>query len=122
PLLKAIRESGAVKAMAHITGGGFDENIPRVLPDTLAAHIDGSSWSLPAVFQWLRKLGGIELSEMSRTFNCGVGMVVVVEANKAEQVTEILQSEGETVYQLGTLAARGDGPAVLMQGELGSGA
>ena len=121
-LLKAIHGSGAVKAMAHITGGGFDENIPRVLPDTLAAHIDGTSWALPAVFQWLRKLGGIELSEMSRTFNCGVGMVVVVEADKAVQVTEILQSEGETVYQLGTLKARGEGPAVCMLGELGSGA
>lgn len=122
PLLKAIRDSGAIKAMAHITGGGFDENIPRVLPDTLAAHIDGTSWALPAVFQWLRKLGGIDLSEMSRTFNCGVGMVVVVDADKATQVTEILQNEGETVYQLGTLKARGEGPAVCMQGELGSGA
>ncbi|MBX3494383.1 MAG: phosphoribosylformylglycinamidine cyclo-ligase, partial [Parvibaculum sp.] len=77
-VLKAIRETGAIKALAHITGGGFVENIPRVLPDGLAAEIEGASWEMPPVFRWLMELGGIDDTEMGRTFNCGIGMIVVV--------------------------------------------
>ncbi len=121
PLLAAIRETGAVKAMAHITGGGFTENIPRVLPDTLMAEIDGAAWPLPPVFRWLMKLGGIERDEMGRTFNCGIGMVLAVEAERAKDVTALLEREGETVFTLGTLKERAaDAPHVVINGELGS--
>ena len=121
PLLAAIKETGAVKAMAHITGGGFTENIPRVLPDNLMAEIDGAAWSLPPVFRWLMKLGGIERDEMGRTFNCGIGMVLAVEAERAKDVTVLLERDGETVFTLGTLKERAaDAPHVVINGELGS--
>ena len=83
PLLAAIRGTGAIKALAHITGGGFTENIPRVLPKGLAAEIDLSQIAVPPVFGWLARTGGVEAREMLRTFNCGVGMVVVVAAGDA---------------------------------------
>ena len=117
PLLAAIRQTGAVKAMAHITGGGFTENIPRVLPDNLAASIDLGTLKPPPIFGWLSSAGGVAPSEMLRTFNCGVGMVVVVSAQKADEVTKVLSREGETVMTLGTLIER-KGEAVHYQGEL----
>ena len=83
PLLAAIRETGAIKALAHITGGGFPENIPRVLPEGVAVEIDLSRIAVPPVFGWLARTGGVETGEMLRTFNCGVGMVVVVAAGNA---------------------------------------
>jgi phosphoribosylamine--glycine ligase/phosphoribosylformylglycinamidine cyclo-ligase len=111
PLLKALTvpspntttSSSAIKGMAHITGGGLTENVPRMLPPTLAAHIDVSAWELPPVFQWLKKTGNVSSKEMSRAFNCGVGMVIVVEKTCAAAVQEILEKEGETVYQVGEL-------------------
>lgn len=109
PLLKAIRETGALKALAHITGGGFPENIPRVLPKHLAAEIDLEAIEVPAVFSWLAKTGGVEAKEMLRTFNCGVGMIVVVSAENAEKVTEVLTAQGETVFPLGRMVAREEG-------------
>ena len=109
PLLKAIRETKAIKALAHITGGGFPENIPRVLPKHLAAEIDLSAVKVPAVFSWLAKTGGVEAKEMLRTFNCGVGMIVVVSAENAEKVTDALTAEGETVFALGRMVARAEG-------------
>ena len=93
--LAAIRETGGVKALAHITGGGFTENIPRVLPDGLAVRIDLASVPVLPVFKWLAEAGGIAEPEMLRTFNCGIGMVVVVESDKADAVTSILGREGE---------------------------
>ena len=118
PLLAAIRGEGeAVKALAHITGGGLTENLPRVLPDTLAAHIDLSAITPPPVFGWLADLGRIDEAEMLRTFNCGIGMIVVVPAEAAESVTAKLQGAGETVTRLGTLAAR-DGDAMVYRGSL----
>lgn len=111
PLLKAIRETGKLKALAHITGGGFPENIPRVLPKHLAAEIDLSAIKAPAVFSWLAKTGGVAANEMLRTFNCGVGMIVVVAAEDAEQVTSVLTAEGETVFALGRMVAREEGAA-----------
>lgn len=109
PLLKAIKETKALKALAHITGGGFPENIPRVLPKHLAAEIDLSSFQVPDVFSWLAKTGGVAQNEMLRTFNCGIGMIVVVSADKVDEVTKVLEAEGETVARLGRMIAREDG-------------
>ncbi|MBA4797367.1 MAG: phosphoribosylformylglycinamidine cyclo-ligase [Rhizobiales bacterium] len=109
PLLKAIKETKALKALAHITGGGFPENIPRVLPKHLAAEIDLSSFQVPSVFSWLAKTGGVAQNEMLRTFNCGIGMIVVVPADKVDEVTKVLEAEGETVARLGRMIAREEG-------------
>ncbi|TWD57369.1 phosphoribosylformylglycinamidine cyclo-ligase [Agrobacterium vitis] len=120
PLLKAIRETKALKALAHITGGGFPENIPRVLPKHLAAEIDLASISVPAVFSWLAKIGGVAQNEMLRTFNCGVGMIVVVSAENADKVTTVLEAEGEKVARLGRMIARSEGaPGTVYKGTLG---
>lgn len=117
-VLAAIRDTGEVKALAHITGGGFVENIPRVLPDHLAASVDLGAINPPAVFSWLQKAGGVEELEMLRTFNCGVGMVVVVSAEAKNQVLEIFKANGENAFELGQLVVR-DGDAVLFEGNLG---
>jgi phosphoribosylformylglycinamidine cyclo-ligase len=120
PLLKAIRETGALKALAHITGGGFPENIPRVLPKNLAAEIDLDSIPVPPVFSWLAKTGGVEPKEMLRTFNCGIGMIVVVAPENARAVADILTGEGEIVVPLGRMVERAEGgPGVIYQGTLG---
>jgi phosphoribosylformylglycinamidine cyclo-ligase len=111
PLLKAIRETKALKALAHITGGGFPENIPRVLPKHLAAEIDLAAVKVPAVFSWLAKTGGVEATEMLRTFNCGIGMIVVVAAENVAAVTSALEAEGEAVVTLGRMVGRVDGAA-----------
>ena len=111
PLLKAIRETGAIKALAHITGGGFPENIPRVLPGHLAAEIDLAAVKAPAVFSWLAKTGGVAPTEMLRAFNCGVGMIAVVPAAEADRVAAVLEAEGETVFTLGRMVARSEGAA-----------
>lgn len=119
PLLKAIRETKALKALAHITGGGFPENIPRVLPKHLAAEIDLASISVPSVFSWLAKTGGVAQNEMLRTFNCGVGMIVVVSAENADKVTAVLEAEGEKVARLGRMIAREEGaPGTVYKGTL----
>ncbi|MFC3071790.1 phosphoribosylformylglycinamidine cyclo-ligase [Shinella pollutisoli] len=109
PILKAIRETGAIKALAHITGGGFPENIPRVLPKHLAAEIDLDAVKAPAVFSWLAKTGGVAATEMLRTFNCGVGMIAVVPEDKVEAVSAVLTREGESVFRLGRMVARSEG-------------
>ena len=90
-----------MKALAHITGGGFTENIPRVLPEGLAARVDLARMPVPPVFKWLAKNGGIAESEMLRTFNCGIGMIAVVEPAKVDAVAAVLTREGESVTQLG---------------------
>jgi len=119
PLLKAIRDTGAVKALAHITGGGFPENIPRVLPENLAAEIDLDSIPVPPVFSWLAKTGGVEAKEMLRTFNCGIGMIAVVAPENVQAVTDVLTAEGEVVVPLGRMAARPEGGAgTIYQGTL----
>ena len=108
--LAAIR-AGGVKALAHITGGGLLENIPRVLPKDLACEIDASSWQQPPVFSWLRKAAGTNAQEMARTFNCGIGMVLVVAPDRVDAVKGILQGAGETVAAIGTIRPRaGDEP------------
>jgi len=118
-LLAAIRETGSIQALAHITGGGFPENLPRVLPEGLAAEIDLNAISAPPVFSWISKIGGVAPEEMLRTFNCGVGMIVVVKATEADRVTASLEAQGERVSRLGRLTARADdAPGVAYKGTL----
>ncbi len=107
--LTAIRKTKAVKALAHITGGGFPDNIPRVLPRGLGVQIDLTCIPVLPVFQWLARTGGIAQHEMLRTFNCGIGMIAVVEARAAEKVTAVLRQNGETVARLGELVQMGPG-------------
>lgn len=95
-----------IHAMAHITGGGLTENLPRVLPENLAAQINTASWTLPSLFQWLQKGGNIETMEMYRTFNCGVGFILVVPADKAEQAISELKDSGEQVWKIGEIVER----------------
>lgn len=102
--LKAIRAHDGIKAFAHITGGGLLDNIPRVLPRGLAAEISAKAWKMPLVFEWLRKAGDIPLAEMYRTFNCGIGMVVVVDKKQAEKIAMTFKKAGERVYVLGEIA------------------
>ncbi|MEM7774722.1 MAG: phosphoribosylformylglycinamidine cyclo-ligase [Pseudomonadota bacterium] len=107
PLLTAIRETGAIKALAHITGGGLIENIPRVLPDTLAARLDLSASPLPPVFQWLKDRSGLGQDEMLRTFNCGIGMVAVVAPDHSDAVRHVLNNNlWEPVSTIGEIVAR----------------
>ncbi len=101
--LLALLKEVDVHALAHITGGGLTENIPRVLPDGTAARIDTSRWPRPAVFAWLQEQGRIAEDEMLRTFNCGIGMAVCVSPEDAGQATRLLQATGETVYEIGTI-------------------
>ena len=103
-----------IKAMAHITGGGLLENIPRVLPEGMAAHLQAGSWPQTELFAWLQATAGIDDVEMNRTFNNGIGMVIVVPAAAAEATAATLRQGGEKVYQIGVIAAREDGPAVVI--------
>jgi phosphoribosylformylglycinamidine cyclo-ligase len=105
-VLATIRGTGAVKALAHITGGGLTENVPRVLPDSLTAEIDLKTFDLPPVFAWLKREAKLDDAEMLRTFNCGVGMVVVVAHEEKEAVEAALRQAGETPWQLGRLDLR----------------
>ncbi|MEO0542832.1 MAG: phosphoribosylformylglycinamidine cyclo-ligase [Pseudomonadota bacterium] len=118
PALAAIRETGAIKAMAHITGGGFTENLPRVLGEGLAGKIDLDQISAPAVFAWIAKAGGVSQREMLRTFNCGVGMVVVADKAHANDVLSTLQEQGESADIIGEIVESGDADAVQYQGTL----
>jgi phosphoribosylformylglycinamidine cyclo-ligase len=111
PVLAALA-AHPIKALAHITGGGLLENIPRVLPEGLAAHLDKGSWPQTALFAWLQATAGISDHEMNRTFNNGIGMVVVVDAAHADATAQTLREQGETVYRIGRIAERGTGAAV----------
>jgi phosphoribosylformylglycinamidine cyclo-ligase len=112
-LLAAIAGLGGegVKGMAHITGGGLTENIPRVLPENVTALIDRAAWTLPPLFQWLQREGNVADAEMHRVFNCGIGMAVIVAAADADRATEMLQAAGETVHRIGHIAERAAGQA-----------
>ncbi len=105
PLLKLLAAL-PVKGMAHITGGGLTGNVPRVLPQHLMAEIDGKAWTLPPLFQWLQQQGNVTHDEMHRTFNCGIGMVVIVSAADADRAKSLLQAEGETVHVIGKIRSR----------------
>ncbi len=104
-ILKLMEEID-VNALAHITGGGLLENIPRVLPDDAAAYIDASSWTRPEVFNWLQEKGNVEQEEMYRVLNCGVGMVLCIDEDKAERALEILKSENENAWIIGNVRPR----------------
>ncbi|MDZ4789846.1 MAG: phosphoribosylformylglycinamidine cyclo-ligase [Hyphomicrobiales bacterium] len=118
-ILGVLRATGAIKALAHVTGGGLPENLPRVLPKSLAARVDLSAIAASAVFGWLAREGRVAEAEMLRAFNCGVGMVVVVAAERCGDVISAFGAVGETAYVIGELAPRNDGDAVQFSGKLG---
>ena len=118
PLLAALRETDAIKALAHITGGGFVDNIPRVLPDKMSARVDLSAIAVPKVFGWLAAIGGLDEAEMVRTFNCGIGMIAVVAPEDADRVAAVLAREGESVIRFGRMEADAEGPRTLFDGTL----
>ena len=114
-LLKLI-EAMPVKGMAHITGGGITENVPRVLPEGLTAEIKKGSWDMPALFTWLQAQGNVAESEMHKTFNCGIGMVVIVAKEQASAAMALLKAEGEQVFEIGHIRAQqaGEAPTVVV--------
>ncbi|ASP21980.1 phosphoribosylformylglycinamidine cyclo-ligase [Antarctobacter heliothermus] len=115
PALAAIG-AGGVRALAHITGGGLTENLPRVLAEGLGAEIDLNAWDLPDLFKWMRGVGGIAEAEMLKTFNCGIGMILVVDAESEHAIDALLTEMGERVHRLGRVTA---GEGVAYSGSLG---
>lgn len=111
-LLAAV-DQDLLLGMAHITGGGLEDNIPRMLPKHLASELDVTSWPVPPVLKWLKKAGGVSSREFARTWNTGLGMVIVVEESKAQKAIDVLRAEGETVYQIGKLVQKGEQEVVL---------
>ena len=109
--LLALIQALPVKGMAHITGGGLVDNVPRVLPETVTAVLEQKSWPLPPLFQWLQKEGNVADAEMHRVFNCGIGMVVIMAEENVRQASEILAAGGEAVYRIGRIEARQPGQA-----------
>src|SRR6478735_6456663 len=118
PLLAALKHTQNIKALAHITGGGFPENLPRVLPKNLGIALDLAKIPVPAVFSWLAKAGGIADSEMLRTFNCGIGMIVIAARDAADEVASALSHGGETPIRIGEVHDAGGGPRVVTRGHL----
>jgi phosphoribosylformylglycinamidine cyclo-ligase len=110
PML-ALIAALSVKGMAHITGGGITENVPRVLPEAVKAVIEQSSWLRPRLFQWLKSEGNVSESEMHRVFNCGIGMVVIVASEHVQQALHLLHATGEKALEIGRIEARADGEA-----------
>ena len=114
--LLALGRKVQIRALAHITGGGLLDNVPRVLPEGCEAVIDLAAWERPAVFRWLQDAGGVAETEMLRTFNCGIGMVICVAAEDAHRATVELAAHGETVHRIGWIAAKGGAPRVRVPG------
>lgn len=110
-----VLEKHSVHAISHITGGGFWENIPRVLPDNLSAHIDEASWKWPEIFNYLATKGNVERHEMYRTFNCGVGMVLAVDGNDAQAIINQLNEAGEQAWLIGSIKEKTDDQSVVIQ-------
>ncbi len=119
PILHLLAEMGGLKALAHITGGGFPDNVPRALPKNLGVEIDLTAIPVPKVFAWLAANGGITEKEMLRTFNCGIGMVVVVDSGKASEVLRAFGSAGENPVPIGRVVAIEAGERVIYSGRLG---
>src|SRR5690606_33347043 len=116
--LEAVR-AGGVHGLAHITGGGITENPPRVLPEGLACAINLSAWELPPVFRWLAETAKMTEAELLKTFNCGIGMMLVVEPSQAEPLKALLEAAGEQVFTLGTITeAQPDAHGVIYSGKL----
>jgi phosphoribosylformylglycinamidine cyclo-ligase len=105
PLL-ALMKSPKMKGMAHITGGGLLENVPRVLPENVVAQMDGKAWYTPALFDWLREMGNISPQEMYRTFNCGIGMILIVASSDVDAALAHLNAAGESATVIGTIRRR----------------
>ena len=105
PVLATL-EKVTIKGMAHITGGGLLENVPRVLPENTVAEIQKSAWPRPKLFDWMQQEGNVAENEMHRTFNCGIGLVVIVAAADADAAMAELKAQGETVYNIGVIRAR----------------
>ena len=116
----AAINAGYVKALSHITGGGFLENIPRVMPNDTLAEVDTTAWPLPGIFSWLQSEGSIATREMARTFNCGIGMVVVVSPNDASAAAAMLEEYGETVFTLGQIVDGAGKPKCRVSGSAGT--
>jgi len=112
----ALLEAMPVKGMAHITGGGITENIPRVLPEGLTAEVSANTWEMPALFKWLQEQGNIADNEMYKTFNCGIGMAIIVSQENAAAAQKILADKGETVYQIGAIRKQktGEAPTIVI--------
>jgi phosphoribosylformylglycinamidine cyclo-ligase len=110
PLL-ALMEKLTVKGMAHITGGGLVENIPRVLREGLTAELDHNTWTMPPLFTWLQQHGGVADAEMHRVFNCGIGMAVIVSAAQADEAVKLLTAAGEQAWKIGVVRASKEGEA-----------
>ena len=129
PVLGAIRATGGVKGVAHITGGGLSENLPRILPAGLAAHVDLATWKAPAVFGWLQHTANLDDAEMLRTFNCGIGLAIVAARTEADAVLAALREAGETPLAIGEIEpgrgvksqakGKGEAEAVRFSGRLG---
>jgi phosphoribosylformylglycinamidine cyclo-ligase len=113
PVLKLL-ESVPVKGIAHITGGGITENVPRILQKNLSARIKKAAWPRPEPFSWLQREGNVAEDEMYRVFNCGIGMVLVVDASDAKRAADQLRAEGETVYQIGKIDASSGEPVAIV--------
>ncbi|MEO6929925.1 MAG: phosphoribosylformylglycinamidine cyclo-ligase, partial [Casimicrobiaceae bacterium] len=113
PML-ALMKVMAVKGMAHITGGGIVDNVPRMLPANVAAQVDGSSWQRPAIFDWLQRRGNVADAEMHRVFNCGIGMAVVVASADAAAALEFLDAQGERAMRIGSIVPRDNGAAATV--------
>jgi phosphoribosylformylglycinamidine cyclo-ligase len=114
PLLKLMRRVN-IKGLAHITGGGLIENIPRVLPEGLAAHIEKGTWPMPPLFTWLKEQGNVADREMYRVFNCGIGMVIVISTAEAAAAETLLREAGEMVWRIGSVRRRrGNGPQTII--------
>ncbi len=109
-----VLKKHTIKGMANITGGGLIENIPRVVPETLAVELDASSWELPPIFSWLADIGQLEAMDMGRTLNCGIGMAVICAPEDAEAIKAAFEEERETVYIIGKIKERGDDPALTI--------
>ena len=117
PILSALNaHPAAIKGLAHITGGGLVENVPRMLPKTLSAHIDVRTWAQPPVFQWLQRAGNVSAAEMARAFNCGVGMIIAVDPASEAAVRQSFEAAGEAVFRIGELQARGDDEGCVLSG------
>ena len=120
PLLATLRRTSHIRAMAHITGGGFPDNLPRVLPKNLGVTLDLSTFNPPPVFGWLSETGGVSEAEMLRTFNCGIGMTLVVAKDGVAEVENVLRSVGENPIRIGEIfEPEAGGERVVMQGSLG---
>ncbi len=113
--IHALLEQINIHAMSHITGGGLTENIPRVMPENTRAQLDINSWQLPDVFKWLQQQGNIEELEMHRTFNCGIGMVLVVNEEDADTAIDVLNKAGESAFKLGKITSSSGAPDVIIE-------